>query len=312
MTSRYALVLGGHGFVGRHTCRELAHQGYEVTSLGHGDWLQEEQRAWGVTQWKHANINTVTIAEAVAGRPLDVAIHCAGSGAVSNSYQRPLEDFERSVSTTAALLESVREHPPPKPRIVLASSAAVYGDQGDVDLTETSTGAPVSPYGVHKLLAEGLCNSYHRFFGVRISIVRLFSIYGEGLKKQLLWDAAHKLLGEAPRFFGTGHELRDWLHVEDAARLLCAAGSVAEQSTFEIYNGGGTHASTGEVVSCLATALGAKSPPAFSGETHHGNPRRLTADSGHAQRQLTWASSVDLARGLSRYAEWFLAIPNRQ
>ena len=307
MSKPAAVVLGGHGFVGRHTCRELARRGYEVASLGHGEWPANERQAWGVTHWTQCDIDLPSLSAAIGDRPLGVVVHCAGSGAVSNSYQRPLEDFERSVATTAALLEYARDHSASIPRIVIASSAAVYGDQGDVDLTETSTGAPVSPYGVHKLLAESLCNSYHRFFGVQVSIVRLFSVYGEGLRKQLLWDAALKLLSASPRFFGTGYELRDWIHVEDAARLLCSAGIETEQAGFEIYNGGGTHASTADVVAKLTDCLGSTAQPTFSGEVHTGNPRRLTADSGHAHRQLGWAPAVELTQGLTRYAEWFLA-----
>lgn len=307
MKKPWALVLGGHGFVGRHTCRELATRGYKVISLGHGEWHSSESNEWGISDWAHGDIDLPNIVKAVNGRQIEFAIHCAGSGAVSNSYLRPHEDFERSVSTTAALLEFVRAHASATPRIVVASSAAVYGDQGDVDLTETSHGAPVSPYGVHKVLAESLCDSYHRFFGIRISVVRLFSVYGEGLRKQLLWDAAQKLQTAEPLFFGSGNEVRDWIHVEDAVRLLCAAAEQRDQSGFEIYNGGGAQASTNYVITKLAVNMKSLTAPRFTGTIHTGNPRRLTADNGNAHRLLGWAPSIGLDIGILRYANWFLS-----
>lgn len=307
MSGGRAIVLGGLGFVGRHVCRCLASAGYRVAGVGHGTWKETDGALWGVGDWTPGDITSESLRLAAGTDPVEVIVHCAGGSAVSHSYASPFEDYERSVSTTAALLEFVRETCIGRPRVVLASSAAVYGDQGEVDLTEASTRSPVSPYGFHKLMAENLCDSYARFFGLRISVVRLFSVYGEGLRKQLLWDAANKFKRGDTRFFGTGRELRDWLHVTDAARLLCAAAMDEGQASFELFNGGGTHATTGHVLSELGRRLGQLELPVFTGETHVGNPRRLTSDSRHARRQLSWAPTVSLSEGLARYATWFEA-----
>jgi UDP-glucose 4-epimerase len=303
--SRRAIVLGGHGFVGRHVCRQLASSGFEVCSLGHGAWPPEEQARWGIHDWICGDIDSGLLADAANGGQVELIVHCAGGSAVSQSYAAPFSDYQRSVASTAALLELVRTSFGGVPRVVIASSAAIYGDQGEVDLTESSTRSPISPYGFHKLMAENLCDSYARFFGLRISIVRLFSVYGEGLRKQLLWDAANKFERGDTRFFGTGHELRDWLHVSDAARLLCAAATEEGQAGFELFNGGGTHATTGQVLTELGRFLGRSDPPVFTGETHVGNPRRLTSDSRHSRRQLGWAPTIGLSEGLARYVTWF-------
>ena len=111
-------------------------------------------------------------------------------------------------------------------------------------------------------------------------------------------------------FFGTGKELRDWIHVEDAARLLVLAGS-GQQSTFEIYNGGFEQATTKDVLTRLAAAYGLAGEVTFTGETHKGNPRRLTSDCSHARRLLDWQPRVALQDGLERYSAWFKAAVDR-
>lgn len=298
-----ALVLGAAGFIGRHACRELARTGHVVHGLGHGHWDEAEWRCWGLTSWTYADVSLDSVRDSLAVQAPSVVLYCAGSGVVSSAFQQPLDDFNRSVATVVAVLEAIRISGV-QARLVLTSSAAVYGDQGDVNLTESAVRSPVSPYGFHKAAAESICDSYSRFFGLQVSVVRLFSVYGNGLRKQLLWDALNKFSRGEHRFFGTGHEERDWIHVEDAARLLCASAQ-ASQGHFEIYNGGHTHATTREVLTRLAAAYGAAEEPEFSGETHTGNPHRLTSDCGYARRQLSWTPQVDLADGLARYAAWF-------
>jgi UDP-glucose 4-epimerase len=303
-----AVVLGAAGFIGRYVCRELANQGFEVCGLGRGHWDRDEWTEWGLSEWVERDIDLASLQQAAsavsASASPAIFVHCAGSGAVSHSYSAPFEDYQRSVLSTLSLLEYVHQCRTRGTRVVLTSSAAVYGDQGDVDLAETATRSPISPYGFHKVAAESLCDSYSRFFGVHVSIVRLFSVYGEGLRKQLLWDAMQKFARGEPAFFGTGHELRDWIHVEDAARLLCKA-ATKPQTAFEIYNGGHSHATTRTVLTALAARAGSALLPTFSGEAHTGNPRRLTANCGHARRKLDWNPSVGLDSGLLRYAGWF-------
>lgn len=302
------IVLGAAGFVGRHTARALAIEGCRVLGLGHGRWAESEWRQWGLDNWLAADIGVESLDQIAAHAQPSCIIHCGGSGAVSFSYANPLRDFERATQSTIQVLEWIRLRAPQACRFVLVSSAAVYGDQGDTDPTENAVRAPISPYGVHKLVAETICESYSRFFDVSSSIVRLFSVYGEGLRKQLLWDALNKFRTGQRQFFGTGNELRDWVHVQDAAHLLALAG-LAPQSSFEVYNGGFEHAPTRHVLSQLATAYGIDPDLIFNGETLKGNPRRLTANCGHTMRLLNWSPEVRLDEGLARYVEWFKAQP---
>lgn len=298
-----ALVLGAAGFIGRHTSQALARKGCEVMGIGHDNWTSQEAEDFGVTRWVGTSITLDSLLALGDLGPVNCVVHCVGSGAVSFSYADPWQDFQRATVTTAAVLEWVRRQKTPRPRLVMVSSAAVYGDQGDTDAMETSVRSPISPYGFHKLSAEMLCESSSRFFEIPISIVRLFSVYGEGLRKQLLWDACAKFKHGERRFFGTGDELRDWIHVEDAARLLAEA-ALQPQPSFERYNGGHVQLKTSRILSMLSGYLGAPEPE-FSGEVHPGNPRRLTSDSRRATQSLGWSPTISIEDGLRAYAAWF-------
>ncbi len=298
-----AVVLGAAGFIGRHVALEMNRRGFAVRGLGHGEWSAQERARWGVAHWLDADITLDNLQRIAGADRISSVLQCAGSGAVSFSYSAPMADYQRSVDSTLAMLEFVRGRAD-LPRVVVASSAAVYGDQGDIDTDESAVRSPISPYGFHKMTAEILCDSYSRFFGVTASVVRLFSVYGEGLRKQLLWDALNKFERGEFRFFGTGHEWRDWIHVDDAAALLAAA-ATEDQPRFAVYNGGHDKATTRDVLTNLATLAAASGDITFTGETHTGNPHRLTASCFRARHQLGWEPRVALAQGLQRYADWY-------
>ena len=168
---KQAAVLGAAGFVGRHAARALALAGYDVVGIGHGSWLRDEWREWGLRDWHVADISLETLLT-YAGEP-EILVQCAGSGSVAFSMTHPAQDFRRSVDSTLAALDFVRLHAPDC-RFVLPSSAAVYGSAEQMPITVADRLRPESPYGVHKKIAEDLCRSYARTFGIRAAIVRLF------------------------------------------------------------------------------------------------------------------------------------------
>ena len=103
------------------------------------------------------------------------------------SIANPYEDFTRTVATTAELLEWMRLGAR-NARLVSVSSAAVYGAGHTGPIREEQALLPFSPYGYHKLMMENLCLSYAANYGLAVMVVRLFSVYGSWLKKQVLWD----------------------------------------------------------------------------------------------------------------------------
>ena len=299
---KQAAVLGAAGFVGRHAARALAGAGYQVVGIGHGTWLRDEWRDWGLSEWHMTDISVETLLT-YAGKP-EVLIQCAGSGSVAFSMAHPAQDFRRSVDTTLAALDFVRLHAPDC-RLVLPSSAAVYGTAERMPIRIDDPLDPESPYGVHKKIAEDLCRSYARTFGVRAAIVRLFSVYGIGLRKQLFWDACAKLVQDELEFAGTGEELRDWLDVQDAAALLIAAAARASAECPIVNGGTGESANVRTIVEGLGRALGLTVRPTFSGARRSGDPIGYEAGIAEAQ-DWGWRAERSLADGLAAYAAWFL------
>lgn len=297
---KVALVTGAYGFVGRHVARRLAADGYRVTGLGHGDWLREEPTAWGISEWHSADVDGETLVEH-GGTP-HLIVHCAGSGSVAYSLERPREDFRRTVDATLAVLDFVRLQVP-QARVVLPSSAAVYGLAETLPITVDTPLRPLSPYGVHKKMAEDLARSYATHFGVRVAIVRLFSVYGPGLRKQLLWDACRKIAAGAATFGGDGLETRDWLHVEDAATLLAAAAGAASIDCPTVNGGVGEAIPVHTIVHRLVARLEGESA-SFTGAIRAGDPRHFLADVEGALA-LGWRPAQALAEGIDDYVRWY-------
>ncbi len=298
---RHVLITGAYGFLGRHAARRWAQAGWRVTGLGHGSWSREDWGGWGIDDWHSVDI-TLDALVTYAHEP-DVVIHCAGSGAVSFSVTHPYQDFQRTVQTAAAVLEYVRTCAP-RARVVLPSSAAVYGNAQSLPIRESAPLRPVSPYGVHKDVAERLAGSYARQFGIHVAIVRFFSIYGIGLRKQLLWDACRKFSQGETEFAGTGEELRDWLHISDATDLLSVAAEHAGVDCVTINGGSGSASSVREVLSRIASGFPGVPAPHFSRAARTGDPANFHADAALA-RSLGWSPKVDLDRGVEEYVGWF-------
>lgn len=304
-SSLNVLITGGAGFLGRACAQEYKQRGHRVTGIGHATWTSDAATATGYASWHTANVDSASLSE-LKGE-FDVVVHCAANGSVPYSLAHPLEAFKRTVQTTAEVLEFCRKRPNP-PLVVYPSSAAVYGTAPDRPLTESAPSNPVSPYGYHKRMAEDLLASYARHHGVHSAVIRFFSIYGPGLDKQLLWDAATKLCSgsEMVTFWGTGEETRDWIHVRDAARLVVKAGRMTE--SFSVINGGsGKRVTVKETLCLLRDHLMSNSKITFNGLMRTGDPRFYHANMTQAE-QMNWSPTVKLADGLKEYAEWFRSI----
>lgn len=302
------LITGAYGFLGRYTAKTFKDAGCHVSGIGHGKWHKYEYSKWGIDEWYESTITFEALIN--INKRFDVIVHCGGSGSVAFSYQNPFEDFQKSVQSTLALLEYIRLQGNTC-HFIYPSSPAVQGNVGDKKITEDDPSDPVSPYGFHKKAAEELCFSYSKNFGLKVSIIRYFSIYGVGLQKQLLWDACLKIKNatEEVTFFGTGLETRDWLHVTDASALILNVVN-NEKNKLSIINGGsGIKTTVADTIDKLIRSYNKPLIAKFNQEVKTGDPRFYQADITRA-RELSWAPKVELGDGILQYVNYFKQLQN--
>ncbi|MCK1551532.1 MULTISPECIES: NAD(P)-dependent oxidoreductase [unclassified Bradyrhizobium] len=300
-------VTGANGFIGRHLVRELAGAGHAVHGVGHGALDPAQARALGLQTWINGEVDAANLnaLAALHGLPSQV-FHLAGGSSVGLSIARPFEDFSRTVTSTARLLEWLRSFAP-NCLLVVASSAAVYGIGQAGPIPEDAPLTPMSPYGEHKLMMEQMCRSYARSYGLGCVIVRLFSVYGPNLRKQLLWDICSRLKDGEPALTlgGTGAEIRDWTDVRDVARLLARAGEFSQQRAVHIINGGsGLGTSVAAIAASLVRHWGGSTSVGYSGVARPGDPTSLLANPGRLH-EIGFDWRIPLDHGLADYVSWF-------
>jgi dTDP-glucose 4,6-dehydratase/UDP-glucose 4-epimerase len=236
----------------------------------------------------------------------DHVVHCAGSSSVSDSIQDAAADFEKNVTITEHLMRAVAARSP-RSKVTFISSAAVYGDPAHQPIDERASPAPLSPHGVHKLMAETVCRKVHTLDGVPLAILRVFSGYGPGLRKRLLWDIYKQWLCSARvSLYGSGEETRDFIYFDD---IIEAIGVVMEAAPFrgDLFNiASGCETSVRTAAGLLLEALGGGKELEFTGQIRPGDPRRWQADVG-AIRALGVRSGIAIEEGIRRYASWLRA-----
>jgi len=253
-------------------------------------------------------IAALRVLQRETGTP-DIVYHLAGGSSVGAAIGQPREDFFRTVVSTAELLEWLRLEAR-QTRLVAISSAAVYGAGHTGPISETATPTPFSPYGHHKLMMEQLCRSYASTYGQAVTVARLFSVYGPGLQKQLLWDFCAKLAagGDTVQLGGTGEELRDWTHVQDIARALCSLADTPS-SDVPIYNLGTGIATPVRAIATMLTRHwtdpeNRRPAVAFSGQSRSGDPFSLVAN-GERLAATGFRWQIEVAKGLAQYVDWY-------
>jgi UDP-glucose 4-epimerase len=308
MTLNSSWITGAHGFIGKHLAKSLSLAGNKVSGIGYGSFLEQQKLIWGISDWISGDINfaNLQLLQKQTGLP-DVIYHLAGGSSVGLSLANPREDFIRTVCATAELLEWVRTNSP-NTCLVIASSAAVYGGGYRSSISESDLVNPYSPYGYHKKIIEDLCRSYGSNFGVRVSIARLFSVYGSHLQKQLLWDLCTKLSSGLSKISlsGVGSELRDWTDVRDVVRALKLLSSMA-LDTVPVFNvGTGVPTSVHDVTQRLIEVWPTKSEIIFSGQSRAGDPFSLYSNS-NLMNSIGFECEIPIELGIPNYVEWYLS-----
>ena len=292
------LVTGGGGFIGSHLVSRLVSLGAEVVSLGSS---RDESRQIDGAHYIYGDISRDTL-ETVEFVP-EIVFHLAGGASVAASLDNPPVDFLKTVYSTVLLLDFVRRYWP-QARLVYVSSAAIYGQAAHKRASHDLACLPISPYGVHKRQVESLLLDHARMYQTRSVIIRPFSVYGPGLRKQLLWDAMEKANRSVYEFYGSGSELRDWVYVEDLVECLVRASETASAAV-PVFNAATCRAvSVREVLTELFDVAGLQRNPIFLGKHKEGDPDSLVADDS-AEATLGTLFDTPLREGLSAYVRWY-------
>ncbi len=299
------LVTGACGFLGRHIAAEMHNRGRHVIGVDMRPGHKKGVDPAGRSEWHNVELPSPALDVLLKCSLPYAVIHSAGSASVPASVKDPVADFAASANLCCRLLDSVRRNSP-ESKVLFLSSAAVYGNPARLPVDETAAASPISPYGFHKRICETLAEEFHTVYGLRTCCVRIFSAYGAGLEKQVLWDISQKALaGQTLSLLGTGDETRDFVHARDVA---CGVSLVVERAQFraEVYNlATGVETRIRDLAQMLINALGRDAAIEFTGKMRAGDPARWRADISRIS-SLGFTPEVALTDGVKEYARWIL------
>jgi UDP-glucose 4-epimerase len=302
------LITGGSGFIGTY----LANECYKYEGELYGIDIRDPFDASIWTNYCTKGISDEEVDQLFVENQFDFVFHLAGGASVADSVTNPTFDFNSLVPTTFQLIQKIKANCP-NAHLVLFSSAAVYGNPESFPIKEDAQLKPMSPYGIHKKIVEQLVAEYSTYYTIKCSVLRIFSAYGNGLRKQLFWDVMgrYKKSKEENAFpvlelFGTGLETRDFIHVEDlasAAVIIATREKESKQCVF--YNvASGKETQISEAMQCLFSDTDVEKNITFNGVTRAGDPVRWKADISKLTA-LGFVPKKELQSGLKGYYEWF-------
>lgn len=297
------LVIGARGFIGSHLFRYFTDLKFEV--LGCDTYFDINNEA---DQIRNVSVLSAEFSELVVSYKPNLCINAAGSGNVGLSLKEPMLDFESNVNLVAQLLDILRLNAN-SCKVLHISSAAVYGNPKYLPINENTPCAPISPYGFHKWMSELLCKEFHSLYGIKIAIVRPFSVYGDGLRKQILWDLCNRCnVQKDIILFGYGTETRDFIHITDLCKSIEL---IIRNSNFEfdVYNlANGNSIEIKEVADRISDRF-PDSNISFNQQVKEGDPLFWKSDISKI-KSLGYSGQVSLEKGINGYIDWYLKTIN--
>ncbi len=309
-----ALVTGGAGFIGSHLCEALLDRGWQVVALDNFDEFYDPAiKRSNLKQCQdHQNFKLVEgdirngplVESLLQDENVDVLVHLAAKAGVRPSIADPLAYQDVNVAGTTSLLEAARKHNLPK--FIFGSSSSIYGNNKKIPFAESdNVDLPISPYAATKKAGELLCHTYCHLFGINITCLRFFTVYGPRQRPDL---AIHKFtrlieVGKPIPVFGDGSMSRDFTYIDDTIAGVLAA--IDHCRGYHLYNLGESQPIVlRDLVTAIEKALGKKAvidrQPRQPGDVD-----RTFADISLARKELGYNPSTDLAKGLESFVTWF-------
>ena len=294
------LITGGAGFLGSALANQMAAAGHTVLVL---DDLTagDPRRLAPQVLFTRGDVKDVpklwTLLQGVA-----CVYHLAARVRVPESIYYPGDYNDVNVGGTVALMEAVRDTG--VRRVILASSAGLYGEQAQQPIREDQTPYPNSPYGVSKLAAEYYVSTLGALYNIETVALRIFNAYGPAqdlppshppVIPQLLRQAQS---GGSLVIFGDGRQTRDFVYVDDVVNALIAASTASDVNRAVINIGSGQEISINELADLIADITG-KRINVLHNHEQSGGVSRLVANVQRARQLLNWTPNTSLSEGLS-------------
>lgn len=307
------LVTGGCGFIGSHLCDALIGQGHGARVLDDLSAGKPDNLPAGATLVVGDIRDRGIVAAAAEG--VDGIFHLAAIPSVARSLDDWSGTHQVNLTGTINILEAARSsHHGRPPRVVYASSAAVYGDNEAVPLDESATPLPLTPYGADKLGCEINARLAWSIFKVPNVGLRFFNVYGPRQDPRSPYSgvisrfAERTLSGRPLEVFGDGRQTRDFIFVADVVRFLIAA-MADDSASAEVLN-----VCTGEptTILTLANAIGecsGRRPAIRHLPPRAGDIRASIGDPGAATRRLSVTARTPLRDGLAQTVASLAPVP---
>jgi UDP-glucose 4-epimerase len=291
------LVIGSKGFIGNHIYNYFNRaQEFET-------WSCDIVVDYTSERYIQVDATNADFTEIFAKQSFTICINCSGAASVPDSITNPQRDFSLNTYNVFRILDAIRKYSP-SCKFINMSSAAVYGNPTQLPVNESAPTQPVSPYGLHKLMAEKICQEFSQYYKVPTCSVRIFSAYGSQLKKQIIWDLYQKSKqSDTVEMWGTGAESRDFIHVSD---IVKAIDLIIEQASFSgecINIANGVETTIRELVELWVGITNWQGKVVFTGKTRIGDPVRWKADISIIQ-SFGYQASITLRDGIENYYKW--------
>lgn len=299
--SKMVLVTGVAGFLGSYVSKYYHDHGWFVVGIDSSN--ANKVSAQNVSKYQEIHLPDRSLDDILKAYNFDLCIHCAGRALVNLSVDNPGADFQSNTVVTFDLLNAIRLYSP-SCRVVLLSSAAVYGNPKSLPITEKADSKPLSPYGFHKLQCELICEEFSSIYGLQTASARIFSAYGPGLKRQVIWDIFYKALTEpVVKLQGTGDESRDFIHAEDIANAISYIANYASMEG-ELYNvASSSEVSINTLAELIVSNLTFNGSIEFNGVVPVGVPLNWRSDISKLVN-LGFKPTIPLEKGIETFKEW--------
>jgi UDP-glucuronate 4-epimerase len=306
------LITGAAGFIGSHLSERLLAEGFDVVGVDNFDDFYDPQiKRRNIAdclknknfQLVEADIRNSAAMDKTIGDGIEIIVHLAARAGVRPSIAQPILYADVNINGTMALLEAAKKHKVGK--FIFASSSSIYGNNEKVPFSEDdNVDFPISPYAATKKACELICHTYHHLYGISITCLRFFTVYGPRQRPDL---AIHKFANLIEQdkpipVYGDGSMMRDFTYIDDIINGVVAA--MQKCNGFNIYNLGESRPiSVNDLVAEIEKALGKKASKEYL-PPQPGDVERTYADVTKAVNELGYNPKTTIQAGLKKFVTW--------